>query len=216
MTLISRFTTTFAMVLLPLVALAGEPRQIGWVDLAPPAVEIENPFESLTPGQMDRLRLILRLESPSDPRDDTKAEAQQLRAGLAGEGIDVNALFRARLDIIAKREAAATQVNDDIVGKTIRMPGYLLALTLEGRKATEFLLVPTLGACIHTPPPAANQIVHVVYPGGIEVEGLFTPVWITGALTAEPALRTVGLSDGQAAVPVSYTMQADAVSKYSQ
>lgn len=31
-------------------------------------------------------------------------------------------------------------------------------------QAKEFLLVPYFGACIHMPPPPANQIVHVLLP----------------------------------------------------
>ena len=52
-------------------------------------------------------------------------------------------------------------MNPALDGKTIRIPGYVLPLEFSGSKVTEFLLVPWVGACIHTPPPEPNQIVYV-------------------------------------------------------
>ena len=63
-------------------------------------------------------------------------------------------------------------VNQEIDGAHVRIPGYLLPLELENDEATEFLLVPYQGACIHTPPPPPNQIVHVKLESGIQVRGL--------------------------------------------
>lgn len=214
MTMILR---TFAfLILTALPGLASEPRVIDWSMLAPSAEAIENPFDELTGEQMDMLRLVLRFEMQNDPEaDDTKRqEVAALRTRLEANGIDVDGLFEARLEIIAKREAAASAVNDDIVGANVRMPGFLLPLAYEDRRAIEFLLLPTFGACIHTPPPAPNQIVHVVYPDGIEVSGLFTPVWIAGMMTAERSVQDVMYSDGDGVVSVSYGMEADAVERY--
>jgi len=100
------------------------------------------------------------------------------------------------------------------IGTSVRLPGYVLPLEFKDRKAVEFLLVPTVGACIHTPPPPANQVVHVVYPEGIEVNGLFTPVWITGSMVAQSSVQDVGYVDGQAPVSVSYSMQPQLVEGY--
>ena len=47
-----------------------------------------------------------------------------------------------------------TQLN-----KKVRIPGYAVPLDAERSDKREFLLVPYFGACIHTPPPPANQIV---------------------------------------------------------
>jgi hypothetical protein len=49
-----------------------------------------------------------------------------------------------------------TQLN-----KKVRRPGYAVPLDAERSDKREFLLVPYFGACIHTPPPPANQIVLV-------------------------------------------------------
>ncbi|MCU9840418.1 DUF3299 domain-containing protein [Ruegeria sp. WL0004] len=216
MTMFARLVLIFSLALSPGFAQATEPQEISWATLASPAAVIENPFENLTDDQMDSLRQILRFEARAERSDDAeaRAEAQALRKQLADEGLDVDWLFAARLAIMEEREAAATEVNEDLVGMSVRLPGYVLPLEFKGRKVVEFLLVPTVGACIHTPPPPANQIVHVVYPEGIEVSGLFTPVWITGTMVAQSSVQTVGYVDGQAPVSVSYSMQPQLVEEY--
>lgn len=71
-------------------------------------------------------------------------------------------------------------------GKRVRLPGYIVPLEVseEGR-VTEFLLVPFFGACIHVPPPPANQIVHVTSELGVKVEELYQPYWIEGPMQAK-------------------------------
>lgn len=72
--------------------------------------------------------------------------------------------------------------------------GFVTPMGFEGSKITEFLLVPFVGACIHVPPPPANQIVYVVGFGAYRADGgLLYPVWVTGTLRAQP-LET-GLAD---------------------
>jgi hypothetical protein len=46
-------------------------------------------------------------------------------------------------------------------GKHIIIRGFVVPLDHRRGEITEFLLVPYFGACIHTPPPPANQIIHV-------------------------------------------------------
>ena len=42
------------------------------------------------------------------------------------------------------------------------------------------MLVPYVGACIHVPPPPANQLVLVTTETPYEVDGLFSAVTVTG------------------------------------
>ena len=49
------------------------------------------------------------------------------------------------------------------LNKKVRLPGYAVPLDADRSDKREFLLVPYFGACIHTPPPPANQIVSVSY-----------------------------------------------------
>lgn len=53
-------------------------------------------------------------------------------------------------------------VNLQLVGQPIRLSGYVVPLEQNAEGLTEFLLVPYYGACIHSPPPPANQVVQVL------------------------------------------------------
>ncbi|MFN3303628.1 MAG: DUF3299 domain-containing protein [Roseateles sp.] len=50
---------------------------------------------------------------------------------------------------------------DALQGRAARLPGYVVPLQSSKEGVSDFLLVPYFGACIHTPPPPANQIVYV-------------------------------------------------------
>lgn len=69
----------------------------------------------------------------------------------------------------------------------VKIPGYLVPLNLnKDQMATELLLVPTLGACVHVPPPPPNQTIYIRYPRGIKVtEAGYTPYWVEGSLRVE-------------------------------
>jgi hypothetical protein len=88
-------------------------------------------------------------------------------------------------------------------GKRVRIGGYVVPLDFEATSIKEFLLVPFVGACIHVPPPPANQIVYVKSDKGFEIGGQFDPVWVTGTLKTETAFT--GLADA------GYTIDADSV-----
>ncbi len=96
--------------------------------------------------------------------------------------------------------------NPGLDGQSIRIPGYVVPLeeTKDGLK--EFLLVPYFGACIHSPPPPANQIIHVLpqsMPKGVRS---MDPVWISGTLVREKTDSYMGAA--------SYRMQAQRVEPY--
>ncbi|MBM3784043.1 MAG: DUF3299 domain-containing protein [Acidobacteria bacterium] len=68
-------------------------------------------------------------------------------------------------------------------GKMVKIPGYMVPLEDDSEIVTEFLLVPYVGACIHTPPPPPNQIVQVKMNNQKKVKMSFwDPVWIHGKL----------------------------------
>ena len=89
--------------------------------------------------------------------------------------------------------AAPAPVVESLNGKRVQIGGYVVPLDFEANSVKEFLLVPFVGACIHVPPPPANQIVYVKMDQPIEVKGQFTPVWVTGTLRTE--LAFTGLAD---------------------
>lgn len=71
----------------------------------------------------------------------------------------------------------------ELEGQDSRLPGFLVPLENAGDLVREFFLVPYYGACIHTPPPPANQIVHIVLDEGVPFDNLFEPYWAEGTLT---------------------------------
>ncbi|RKQ95467.1 DUF3299 domain-containing protein [Maricaulis maris] len=84
-------------------------------------------------------------------------------------------------------------VEEGLIGRTVRMPGYILPLDYQpGGDITEFLLVPYFGACIHTPPPPPNQIVYVTAAEPVRVERLWAAVWVTGQLSSDRHINELG------------------------
>jgi len=77
-------------------------------------------------------------------------------------------------------------------GQRVRLPGYAVPLDYEGIEISEFLLVPYFGACIHVPPPPANQIVFVKSQQTHKLDGLFEPVWVTGTLRTQAVENDIG------------------------
>ena len=75
---------------------------------------------------------------------------------------------------------------DALDGQRIKMPAYVTPLEFDGQmKLSEFLLVPYLGACMHSPPPPSNQIVHAIPEEAIEIDELYSPVWVIGKMRVE-------------------------------
>ena len=99
-------------------------------------------------------------------------------------------------------------VNNAIVGQSVRIPGFVVPLedTKDGMK--EFLLVPYFGACIHSPPPPANQIVHVLPKSPAKGLRSMDAVWITGTLTTVRTDSYMGAA--------SYRIEAQSVAPYSE
>lgn len=81
-------------------------------------------------------------------------------------------------------------------GKRVKLAGFVVPIEGDGEKLSEFLLVPYFGACIHVPPPPANQTVYVkVTKADAKIRKAFDTVWVTGILSAKPVnseLATAG------------------------
>lgn len=90
-----------------------------------------------------------------------------------------------------------------LAGRKVRLAGFLVPLEESGKGIGEFLLVPYFGACIHTPPPPANQIVHVRATPPARGLRSMDAVWVSGQLTLERADSSMGVAGyGMAAVRV--------------
>lgn len=91
-------------------------------------------------------------------------------------------------------------------GKPVRLPGYVVSLDGEGEAIREFLLVPYFGACIHVPPPPANQIVHVRAQRPLPGLRTMDTVWIQGVMRIERAETMFGAA--------GYAMREAVVERY--
>jgi hypothetical protein len=77
-------------------------------------------------------------------------------------------------------------VVESLDGKKVKLPGFVVPLEGDGKKISEFLLVPYYGACIHVPPPPANQTVYVKVPkADAKIRQAFDTVWVIGTLSAK-------------------------------
>lgn len=75
-------------------------------------------------------------------------------------------------------------VNPAMDGVRGRIPGYVVPLEESKQGIKELLLVPYYGACIHSPPPPANQIIHVFLPKPVKGFAAMDTVWVQGTLKA--------------------------------
>ena len=78
-------------------------------------------------------------------------------------------------------------------GAVIKIMGYMVPFDDDQNKAAEFLLVPTLGACIHIPAPPPNQLILVNMDAGQRAQVYWDkPVWVEGRLKIETAKGPYG------------------------
>jgi hypothetical protein len=159
---------------------ADPPMALKWAELMPPAAQAPSPLKPKA------------FFSGSTPSTDSAAPPPPLPEG--------------GFMSIKRRQPggnAPPQIVAALDGKRVRIGGYVVPLDFESTTVKEFLLVPFVGACIHVPPPPANQIIYVKSKDGFEVGGSFDPVWVTGTMKTETAFT--GLADA------GYTIDAESV-----
>ena len=167
-----------------LLALAGATAALAQADKPPPRPGFaEITWDDLVPADWDPLKqfqgMNLGALGDADPR------AQQMLKKM--REVWDNAPVNAKMD-----------------GRKVRLPGYVVPLEENAAGMTEFLLVPYFGACIHTPPPPANQIVHVLPKAGTKLKSMDV-VWVDGTLKAQRSDSGMGVSgyrlDAEAVIP---------------
>lgn len=89
-------------------------------------------------------------------------------------------------------------VVDALDGKRVKLAAYITPLEYnEDSLMSEFLLVPYVGACIHVPPPPANQVVHAKSGEAIKMNSIYDPVWAVGVIRAETIVSDLAKSGYQ-------------------
>lgn len=160
---------------------ADEPMELKWAELVPPAPPKPKSFLAGRTGPVD-LGQFKDDGTPAPP----PAEEGRWMSGRAPVKSSTPAPVVAELD-----------------GKRVKIGGYVVPLDFDATQVKEFLLVPFVGACIHVPPPPANQIIYVKSAKGFDIKGTFDPVYVTGKLTTTVAFT--GLAEA------GYTLEAEAI-----
>ena len=103
-------------------------------------------------------------------------------------------------------DANGTKLNEALNGAYIKMPGFIIPFDVSPEGVKDFMLVPYVGACIHTPPPPANQLVMVSarkpWPG----DQLWDAVWVTGTMRTQLQSTNLGQT--------GYSIAADEMEVY--
>lgn len=197
-------------------------QKIEWKNLRPQLAPLKDPLEGLTQDQRFDIETISwarglsaeekkLVQNKQGIEDSKKYEKQFKEAGISVDDLLVK--YRSWQSDVEERQK---QVNESLNGKQIRMPGYLLPLEFSEKGVTDFLLVPYVGACIHVPPPPANQIVFVRLAKKIVVNDLYTAVWITGEMKTKASSRELTLIDGSANISVGYHIESADVEPYKE
>jgi hypothetical protein len=100
----------------------------------------------------------------------------------------------------------AMKLNDDLKDTIVKIPGYIVPLDLTLSGLTSFVLVPYVGACIHTPPPPPNQLIYVTTDIPWTQDNMWDAVWITGLLGHETTSTDVA--------ETGYTLSAQKIEIY--
>ncbi len=195
--------------------------ELSWPQLIPPSADtnFDDPFKTLSSVQLYNLSLVAKFRDSTavDKRAEDYQDAyKQAMSALAEDKVDIDGLLGMRAEIGRKRQAAAEALDESLDNRIVRIPGYLLPLDMNNNVITEFLLVPTVGACIHVPPPPANQMVYVQFPKGFEADGLYPPVWVEGLMSVGKGESNLYLSDGADNVTFGYSVAASSVENYTR
>ena len=93
-----------------------------------------------------------------------------------------------RWDVLAELDLKTGKKSkklSELIGKKVRIPGFVVPLEISDKLTKDFLLVPTAGACYHVPPPPANQMIYVTLKdGGVPAQEKRAPIWVYGILSA--------------------------------
>ena len=100
----------------------------------------------------------------------------------------------------------ATKLNQKLNGAFVKIPGFIIPIKQSSRGVTQFMLVPYVGACIHTPPPPANQLVLVNSKRPWPNDQLWDPVWVYGTMRTKIQSTDLGQT--------GYTLAAQSMETY--
>lgn len=186
--------------------------------------KFEDPFTNLSSEQLLNLSMVARVRNlekragmiGSSVSPEMVKEKQASEKLLKDQGVDIDGLLAKRDEIKEQRKKRANLGVEELDGKRVSLSGFVLPLEFEGKKVKEFLLVPWVGACIHTPPPPPNQIAMVVAETAFASKGMFEAVTVTGTIQLKKQVQELFLVDGKADINVSYSFSSAKVEKFTK
>ena len=92
-------------------------------------------------------------------------------------------------------------------GAKVEIPGFVVPLDDDDTGYSEFLFVPNQQACIHVPPPPANQMIYVIMNSKPTPKRELGPIWLKGTLKIQDKKSEFGT--------VSYKLSADGFRKFN-
>lgn len=72
-----------------------------------------------------------------------------------------------------------------VLGKEVKIKGFMMPLDFESKNISEFLLMPFVPSCMHVPPPPPNQLILVKMKKGAKAQSTFYPVEVVGKLSLD-------------------------------
>ncbi|GLS89891.1 hypothetical protein GCM10007916_09580 [Psychromonas marina] len=199
----------------------NEPIQIGWQDLRGKVAPYDDPFIAFTDEQFYNFSVYSQIKEmqelePTRVTEEMRAVAKDAKQKLVQENIDIEHFLQQRTIIMHKRKQSENKANELLADKNIKMSGYMLALEFDNGLVTEFLLVPTVGACSHKPVPPANQLVLVKAAQAVKAGNAYMPITVTGTLRITHQSQDLYLVDGSKNIEMAYTLEATNVAPYGR
>jgi uncharacterized protein len=165
----------------------GEPLPLMWEDLMPDGAE------AAFLHQQEQFYAMLKQRYAANTT--TLADATPLEEIEEGSELDY------------MPQLGTFDVVEDLNGELIKIPGYVVPFDFDAdQRQSEFLFVPYMGACIHTPPPPPNQIIFVRADPAIQIRDIWAPYWLEGELSTEEHRN--GLGDA------AYALRLDQLEPY--
>ena len=166
------------------VGVLRKPKRLDWRDLRP-----EKP-ETLSLLERIEARRRGELGAPEPPPSGLSGFVSH-ESAVATDWVDGGALDTSpAVDAPFSWDTGPPPRAEDLVaaldGQFIALPGFSVPLDGDLSGATSFLLAPYYGACIHVPPPPANQIVLVSSETPYSFDGMFDPVVVIGEMQVAP------------------------------
>ena len=123
-------------------------------------------------------------------------------SGLSIEAKEVDWKVLQGLTVEEKKGKPVPKLSKELkvaMSNKISIKGFMIPLDYNSKQVDEFLLVPFIPACMHVPPPPANQVVLVKMKKGKKTNSSYFPIEVFGALS---------LGKKQGLIDSSYSMVA--------